>query len=355
MKDESFALLHLNRLPFLGPMSIALLVRRFGSAAAALSCEAKDWEAFCGIELSKAARALCEKERKLSQLEQVQAEQTGIEILSWIDPRYPSSLREIEASPPILYAQGRLEILLELNPALAIVGTRTPTLYGKTQAERFAQSLAAAGVLIVSGMARGVDEIAHRCALEVNGKTVAVLGSGLHQIYPKDNPALLSKLLQQGVLLSEFPLNTLPYKGNFPRRNRIIAGLAQAVLVVEAAAKSGSLLTAQWAIDQGKELFTIPGRVDNPMSRGCHALLKQGAHLAEEAQDVLPFFSKDIAATNEAREVSPLLQTLAGGMKTIDELAQALQKDPDQLLEELLELEISGQVIRGPGGIYRRD
>lgn len=266
-------------------------------------------------------------------------------------PRWPVELDTIEHPPAELWLCGRVE-LLDRRPRVAVVGTRSPTPYGELQAARLAAFLASQGVAVVSGMARGIDGIAHRAALDAGGATLAVLGSGVDRPWPAGE--LAERLAREGCLLSEFPPGQAPRRHHFPWRNRIIAGLASVVVVVEAAHASGSLITARWAVDQGRAVFAIPGRVDHPMSRGCHRLLREGAELLESPADLLPalgFERVDEAAPRAGTH--PLLAALRGETLTADELAQRLERPVPEVLVALVELELAGALARGPGGLYR--
>ena len=206
-------------------------------------------------------------------------------LVAFTDPRYPASLGRLEPRPIALYVAGNADILND--PQLSIVGSRNPTPAGRDTAFEFAESLAACGLGITSGLAEGIDSAAHRGALAAQGITLAVLGSGIDSIYPRSNQALSEEIRLQGALISEFPLGTPPRRENFPQRNRIIAGLSLGTLVVEAARRSGSLITARLAADQNRELFAVPGSIHNPLSRGCHELIRQGAKLTETVADIL--------------------------------------------------------------------
>ncbi|MHB8744379.1 MAG: DNA-processing protein DprA [Sulfuricaulis sp.] len=206
-------------------------------------------------------------------------------LIVWSDPDYPSLLREIPDPPAMLYVLG--DRCLLARPQLAIVGSRNPTPMGRDNARAFAANLAGAGLVITSGLALGVDGAAHRGALEAGGKTIALAGTGLDRVYPSAHRDLAHDISRHGALVSEFPLATPPRPENFPRRNRLISGLSLGTLVVEAALQSGSLITARLASEQGREVFAIPGSIHSPQSRGCHALIRQGAKLVETAQDVL--------------------------------------------------------------------
>ncbi len=264
---------------------------------------------------------------------------------------WPSELDEIQYPPDELWLRGRVEILAR-TPRVALVGTRSPSAYGELQAARLATALALHGVTVVSGLARGIDEIAHRAALDAGGATVAVLGSGVDRPWPAGE--LAARMEREGCLVSEFPPGQAPRRHHFPWRNRLIAGLASAVVVVEAAYASGSLITARWAVDQGRGVFAIPGRVDHPMSRGCHRLLREGAELLESPSDLLTSlgFAPGTASAPTAPS-HPLLDALRGETLTADELAQRLGTSTAETLVALIELELAGTIARGPGGLYR--
>jgi DNA processing protein len=213
-------------------------------------------------------------------------EERGIELIPWGDLRYPFLLKESSDPPLLLYVKG--DLIESDQAAVAIVGTRHPSLYGREQAKRFAGRLAEMGLTIVSGFARGIDREAHEAALGIRyGRTIAVLGSGLDVVYPKEHQALYEEIAERGALLSEFALGTQPFAENFPKRNRIIAGLSLGALVIEAHSRSGSLITAHLAADEGREVFALPGRIDQLGSRGTHRLIKEGAELVEAPEDIL--------------------------------------------------------------------
>ncbi len=208
-----------------------------------------------------------------------------IDIITLNDESYPKSLKEIYDPPPLLYVKG--EIKREDKNAIAIVGSRRATTYGKLTAQRLAAQLAAQGITIVSGMARGIDSEAHKGALAVGGRTIAVLGCGIDVVYPPENRALEDRIASSGAVITEFPFGTRPFAGNFPKRNRIISGLSLGVIIVEAAQKSGALITARLALEQGREVFAVPGSTTSPYSRGTHNLIKEGAKLVENTEDIL--------------------------------------------------------------------
>lgn len=269
---------------------------------------------------------------------------------------WPAELEEIEDPPERLWARGRIELLAR-RPRVAIVGTRAPTIYGAAQARRFARELAAAGAVIVSGMARGIDEAAHQGALEVGGATLAVLGSGVDRPWPAGELAL--RLESEGLLLSELAPGEPPRRHHFPRRNRLISGLSGAVVIVEAAYASGSLITARWAADQGRTVLALPGRVDHPMSAGCHRLIKEGAQLVERPEEVLAELGVAAASPQpgQPRAGDALGQTivaaLTGETLTADEVCERTGRSLAEVLTRLVELELAGAVARGPGGLFR--
>ena len=303
----------------------------------------------------------------------------GRTVISLGDDDYPPALLEIPDPPCLLYAQGRIEALqtLRIDHCLAVVGSRNPTPQGRLNAQAFARDLAGRGMTIVSGLALGVDGAAHEGALEGAGTdampTVAVVGTGLDRVYPKQHLALAHRIVERGLILSEYPLGTPPLNANFPRRNRILSGLSQGVLVVEAALESGSLITARQALEQGREVFAIPGSIHSPQSKGCHALIRQGAKLVECAQDVLeelhqsdPFAQVPLAldtppAPASSDEMPPvagqpdrLLALLGHEPCSLDALLARSGLDTAQLQARLLDLELEGQVHRLPGGLFQR-
>jgi DNA processing protein len=273
---------------------------------------------------------------------------------------WPAELAEIEAQPEELWLRGRIEILAN-QPRIAIVGTRAPTPYGSAQAERFATALASAGFTIVSGLARGIDHAAHSAALAVRGSTIAVLGCGVDRPWPAG--PLADVMAREGLLLSEFEPGATPRPHHFPLRNRVISGLSRGVLVIEAAHASGSLITARWAADQGRSVYALPGRVDHPMSRGTHRLIREGAMLVESPDDVLrdlgasaPLTAGEdgsIAQPKIPEEAAPVASALCGETLTSDDLAQRLRWPLPKVLVALVELEMAGIVVRAPGGAYR--
>ena len=276
----------------------------------------------------------------------------------------PELLRQLKDCPQTLHAIGDPDLLY--LPAIAIVGSRNPTRGGADTAYRFSQHLARAGFCIVSGLAQGIDAAAHQGALDAGGNTVAVLGHGLDRIYPRSNAALAARIAKSGALVTEYPRGTPPRKGQFPERNRLISGLSLGTLVVEAARRSGSLITARLAGEQGREVFAIPGSIHNPLARGCHRLLRQGAHLVETADDILNELApllEHVMQNNDAEAVQPeppqydgdylkLLDALGHDPQTADELKQKSGLTIDEVSSMLLILELDGAVDALPGGRF---
>jgi DNA processing protein len=279
-------------------------------------------------------------------------------VLTLADSEYPQTFLQIPDPPPVLYAKGRVELLN--SASFAIVGSRNATHAGIAQAEAFARALSDAGLVIVSGLALGIDAAAHAGGLAGRSSTVAVVGTGLDTVYPARNRELARTIARAGCLVSEFPLGTPPAAENFPRRNRLISGLARGCLVVEAALSSGSLITARMANEQGKEVFAMPGSVHSPLAKGCHRLIKQGAKLVESAEDILEELrlpAMRSAARSEsdgAGSTHPILQALGFDPCDFDTLLARAGLSADVLAALLTQWEIEGLVEALPGGRYQR-
>lgn len=293
-------------------------------------------------------------------------------IVTLGDAGYPTSLLEMADPPPMLYVLGAADFdLTQLGHSIAVVGSRNPTPQGATNARSFARALGEAGLPVVSGLALGVDGAAHQGALEAAGNaprlaTVAVVGTGLDRVYPARHRDLAHRITLQGLIVSELPLGTPPLTQNFPRRNRLIAGLARGTLVVEAALQSGSLITARLASEQGKEVFAIPGSIHSPQSRGCHALIRQGAKLVESVNDILEelpplrtastasLAHQDEGATEGDASEDPLLEALGFDPVSLDALSARTGWSAAALQAKMLELELDGHVSRLAGGLFQR-
>lgn len=296
-------------------------------------------------------------------------EKPGNRIMCCRDPDYPALLLQIPAPPPLLYVHGNPELLSQ--PQLAMVGSRNPTASGQRTATEFARHLSAAGLVITSGLALGIDAASHQGALDTGSPTIAVMGTGLDRVYPARHRDLAREIAAQGVLVSEFPVGTAPLAENFPRRNRIISGLSLGTLVIEAALRSGSLISARFAGEQGREVFAIPGSIHNPLARGCHHLIRQGAKLVETAQDVIDELGAlaavcssppRIAATTEeagnSRELDEeylqLIDYIEFDNTSIDQLVTRSGLTAAEVSSMLLQLEMSGYIASSPGGLYNR-
>lgn len=287
------------------------------------------------------------------------AAEPGNAILTLADAAYPQRLLDAPDPPTVLYVKGRIDLLNA--PALAIVGSRNATPQGESNAQAFAAALSDAGLTIVSGLALGIDAAAHRGGLHGEGSTIAVIGTGIDRVYPARNQALARDIATHGVIVSEFPLGTPALKENFPRRNRIISGLALGCLVVEAAERSGSLITARLAGEQGRDVFAIPGSIHSPLSKGCHKLIKQGAKLVDDARDILEELGLATAADHRATavpapnaETTRLLDCIGFDPCDMDTLALRSGLTAEKLYAILLQLELAGRIASLPGGRFQR-
>ena len=277
----------LNSIPGMGARTFLLLLQRFGSPETALQAQDKELASVAGIPARTLAAVTGHRTDALraAEKELEEAEKSGVSILTLWDADYPPALRQIYDPPPVLYVKGDLTPADE--HAIALVGTRRASDYGRSVAERFATDLAKLSFTVVSGLARGIDAAAHTAALRAKGRTIAVLGSGILRIYPPEHRPLAEKIAASGAVVSEFPLRMEPHRSNFPIRNRIISALSRAVVVVEGEEGSGSMITADCALEQGRDVFAVPGNILRPGSRGPHKLLKAGCHMAEDVRDVL--------------------------------------------------------------------
>ena len=354
--------LQLTLTPGLGTATIRQLLSHFGLPEKIVGAKRSDLTRYADAEAIQALDSeLVGKavERALAWLEE-----PGNAIITLADAEFPRLLLEIPDPPALIYCRGRTELLT--RPALALVGSRNATAQGIGNAEQFARSFSAAGLTIVSGLAQGIDAAAHRGGLAGEGSTIAVLGTGVDIAYPRSNAALAAEIAAQGLLLSEFPLSTKAFAHNFPRRNRLISGLAQGCLVIEAALGSGSLITARTAAEQGREVFAVPGSIHSPLSKGCHALIKTGAKLAESAEDVLSelaaFHRTGFASTRVPASTpgsaggteDPLLACMGFDPVDVDSLCARAGLPAERVSAELLRLELAGRVAVLPGGLYQR-
>jgi DNA processing protein len=357
--DDLDAWLRLLRTPGVGRGSARKLLAAFGSADAAVGASRSALQALVSQAQADALAKVPDDHGALLQAARAwlaAGPERHIVVLG--DAAYPASLLESPDPPLLLYAIGRIEALA--LPAVAIVGSRNPSAQGRDNAHAFAKTLGGAGLCVVSGLALGIDGAAHEGALAAGAATVAVMGTGADRVYPARHRDLAHRIVEHGgVLVTEFDIGMPPLPDNFPLRNRIIAGLARGTLVVEAALASGSLSTARAAVEAGREVFAIPGSIHAPQSRGCHALIKQGAKLVESATDVLEELNwKGAPVAAAARAAEPvadaLLDALGHDPVTLDALAARTGESAATLGARLLELELDGHVARLPGGLFQR-
>jgi DNA processing protein len=379
--EEILCWLALRLTPGLGARKAVELLQRFGSPVPLFRSSASELMAL-GLPgaIARSIASGCSFEEASEQHELLL--RNGAALIPWNDPLYPEQLREIYDPPCVLFARGRLELLDTVM--VAVVGTRRPTTYGKVTTERLSGALAQAGVTVVSGMARGIDTAAHQAALDAGGGTVAVFGCGLDVIYPAENRRLAEEIAARGLLLSEYPFSTPAYPQNFPVRNRIVAGLAAGVLVVEGAQYSGSSITARLALDSNREVFAVPGNITSPMSFGPNLLIKQGATLVQDVNDILDALPEEDRRRLAAQRSLPL-EPGAGGnagppddpaglppstaalhhsilsLLRVDEAshldalsAQLLDWSPSEIIAALFDLELAGQIRQLPGKQYVR-
>ena len=368
---ESNALLVLNAVSGLGNARIKKIIDHLGSAADFFRLKDNEFQRFCNQQIipPQVIKNIqhfpkdnyLKKEYNLVQFHQVQ-------LLTYNDADFPQLLKEIPDSPLLLYVKGNIRALN--TPSMAMVGSRRASVYGLSMAEKFAGGLAQAGVTIVSGLARGIDSACHRAALKVKGTTVAVLGCGLCHIFPEENKILAEEICSSGAMISEFSMETFPLPYHFPKRNRIVSGLSLGVIVVEASAKSGALITSDFALEQGREVFAIPGKIDQPNAQGVNQLIKEGAKLAACVEDILeelklPFTayireeaSKGIKikkpAPNLSEDEKPVYQQLSDEPQHVDELAEQSQIPVPKLMSVLLKLELNGVIKQLPGKLFVR-
>lgn len=356
MMDEKIAIWTLAGINGLGAAGVKRIVNHFGSAANVFDLDEGQLKA--SNLFTKSMIGQLREKRDGQAMGELLKKSTppGAGFVSISEQGYPEKLKNINDPPPYLYFKGDLDVFD--GPSLAIVGSRRPTDYGRRITSRLAGELASTGVLIVSGLAFGIDAIAHQAALEAGGKTAAVFGCGLDYIYPRAHSTLASRIIESGSLLSEFPKGTRPERFNFPVRNRIISGLTDGVLVVEAAEKSGALVTANLALDQGREVLAIPGNVESKFSYGPNDLIKQGAVPVTSVEDIMANFGwhKSEVFSRPDRDLSRLTsneRTLFGHISVqpvhIDELGRKLGSSPAKISELLLSLEIKGFIMRKPG------
>lgn len=359
--DERECTVALNMVPVIGGARFARLVERFGSAQAALLASE---DALCGVsgigpETARAIVAL--RDGRMLREELQNAAKLGIDIVTADDPKYPEHLRSITHPPPVLYVKGKMQPADALS--VAIVGSRRPTHYGLSVARLLAGRAADAGLTVVSGMARGIDSASHQGALAKDGRTIAVLGCGVDIIYPPENAKLAARIAGNGALVSERSLGTRPFSQNFPARNRIISGLSLGVVVVEAGKTSGALITADFALEQGREVFAVPGEILSPLSQGTNRLIKQGARLVEGIEDILEELGIlaagkvrpdwEIAVTSLSARENRVLGALGFSPVPADDIVVETGLPACAVAATLVSLELKGLAVRTVLGYAR--
>ncbi|MGB0152729.1 MAG: DNA-processing protein DprA [Verrucomicrobiales bacterium] len=369
------AFLALNLLPGIGPIRVHRLLEAFSQPQDILSTSEKDLQQIPGIgrEMARSIRDwenlidLAEEQRRMAD--------HGITTITLEDSHYPPALREIHDPPFLLYVKGQIEPCDAA--AVGVVGSRRMTHYGREQARKLSFQLARAGFTIISGLARGIDTAAHEAALAAEGRTIAVLGSGIGNIYPAENDVLANRIAENGAVISEFPVLYVPDKQSFPLRNRIVSGMSEGLLVIEAPGRSGSLITANQALEQGRTVFAVPGPIDRPTSEGCNRLIRQGATLVTTARDVIDDLSTGLNSLNlgfaapehpsehPSEKPSPtleslddqqtrILEELEKGEQTIDTISEAISVPAGAVSASLLQLEMKSLVKQLPGKYFTK-
>lgn len=351
------AYLTLALVPGIGRARLDNLMTSCGSAAAVLRASASRLATVPGVSRALATAITDSSARQTDRLV-ASVERVGGVILVPTDARFPATLREIPEAPTVLFVIGAVDLLH--REAVAVVGSRTHTRYGAEVTRHFASGLARAGLVIVSGMARGLDAVAHTAALDVGGATVGALGNGLGVVYPAANRKLYERVAAEGCLLTEHPPGEKPHAGSFPRRNRLISGLARATVVTEARRQSGALITADCALSQGREVLAVPGPITSPLSAGCNALIHQGAKPALGLGDVLDEYGLSPSAPavgpleNLSRPERRVMDALGLGLDHVDEIAHQVGESMGDVLAALTSLEVRGLVTQHPGKVFRR-
>ncbi len=349
----------LSKAPRLGPAKFKQLIEHFDSPERILSASLEELSRISTIDqstldyITNKAKEI-DVEKDLDRIDKLR-----VSLVSIKDSEYPFNLKTIFDPPFVLYIRGELK--KEDVNSVAIVGTRRATNYGKIIARRLGRDLAREGITVVSGMARGIDTSAHWGALEAGGRTIAVLGCGVDVIYPFENKKLMEAIVEKGAVISEFPLRAIPQAQNFPRRNRIISGLSKGVVVVEAPFKSGALITANFALEQGREVFAVPGNITNPYSHGSNLLIKEGAKLVEDVADILEelhiYFKEEKVKPSPSlsNEEKIVMNCLSGEPLHINALVEKSNLSPAKVAENLIRLEIKGLVRELPGKLFVRE
>lgn len=356
---DPLELLRLGSVPGIGSQRIRSLIRRFRTVSNVFGASVRELTEVEGIDKTLAHHIKSGGDGAFAERQMTLAKASGAALITFWDEEYPRLLRKIFDPPLLLYVRGKIETLQ--GPSVAVVGTRVPSAYGRLMAERFGGQLTEYEFVVVSGLARGVDTYAHRAAVQADGKTVAVLGSGVDVIYPDENKALSEQIVDHGALVSEFPMGTKPDAPHFPRRNRIIAGMSLATLVIEAGSKSGALITADLALDNGRDVFALPGGINNPTSIGCNRLIQQGAKLVMSIEDIVEELNGGRLRAKKTEPTVPLnekeqrvFSVLTGEPQHIDKIAGLCQMSIADTLGVLLTLELKNIVTQTPGKHFMR-
>lgn len=381
--SNELVLLHLSLIDGVGPATVALLASKCDDLRLLYDCSERDLIALKWLSSANAKKVADGlKDRTLLEKELALIERHAIQWATMQSVDYPELLKTIYLPPIVLYWRGKIQLPGRI---LSVVGSRKASRYGQMAIERMIPDLVERGVAIISGGALGADSMAHTCALDAGGQTIAVVGSGLLDPYPATNKKLFERIVAEGgAIMSPFSVATQPYPGNFPARNRIIAGISHACLVIQAAARSGALITAQYAVEQGREVLAVPGMINDPLSEGCHALIRDGAFLATCAQDVLTVFGEfgDLVAAGSVVSSDDSAQQLVLGVqqekilveadegqeslstriiracvqaRALDELADELEVSLEEVMQELFELQLTGKVRQNFAGLWQKD
>ncbi|OGV51789.1 MAG: DNA protecting protein DprA [Lentisphaerae bacterium GWF2_44_16] len=365
MKDRDACII-LNMISGIGSARLEALTSHFGSPSAILQASAQEISSVKGVGAVLAEKVADWKNEVSYEMELELAEKGGVRIITQYDPEYPEILKEIYDPPICLYVRG--ELPLPLGQAIAVVGSRRISNYGRKMAKHLSEAAVYAGWTVVSGLAYGIDAVAHQAALDAGGKTIAVLGGGLARIHPQDHIPLAREIINNGALISEFPMEFPVSRQSFPRRNRIVSGLSKGVLVIEAGLESGALITANQALEQGRLVFAVPGNADNPQAKGSNSLIRQGAKLTESFEDILEEFeflpgfeglkkvreeAAEYSASHEfSEEEKRIISILESGDTGFDSIAMETGIPAGKLLASLMKLEMKKTINQLPGKVY---
>jgi len=354
--EERACWVTLHLVPGVGPKVFASLIESFGTARSVLQASVRELEGIHGCS-PKVADGIQRSNVDVGRRELALAGDHGAEVVLWKDAEYPSLLKEIHDPPPVLYVKGKLPARIE--PSLAVVGSRNATSYGARVTQRLVEGLCGEGVCIVSGMARGIDTKAHWAAVRAEGATLSVWATGLMEVYPQSNAKLAESIEKCGAVLSSFPMEAKAERGSFPARNRLVSGLCNGVLVVEAGSKSGALITAGFALEQGRDVFAVPGDIRSRNSVGTHRLIQQGAKLVHCCEDILEELPMSLVSHSaNGRDVllagleRTVLDAVRGGTSTLDRLSDETGIGMDHLLGIITTLEMRGAIERSGGLLY---